>query len=213
MPDRKMTIQGYGQVHSAPDRVVLLFRANETHKEYETAVVRLNKNVEKLRQDLEWLGIKRTDLKTSNFTVTTQYDYSLGKQRLTGYQAAHDLRLEMPFTQSMLNQVLNKIANGQAEVEVSIQFDVSESEELKRHAIEEAVLDAQTKAAAIAKSARVNLGKIIAIHYGETQSQVEYQPQVLRAMAKGEATSAAPDIQPQDIRAEENVTITWEILD
>jgi hypothetical protein len=32
-------------------------------------------------------------------------------------------------------------------------------------------------------------------------------------MAKGEATSAAPDIQPQDIRAEENVTITWEILD
>jgi uncharacterized protein len=213
MPDRKMTIQGHGQVHSAPDRVVLLFRANETHKEYETAVVRLNKNVEKLRQDLEWLGIKRTDLKTSNFAVTSQYDYSLGKQRLTGYQAAHDLRVEMPFTQSMLNQVLNKIANGQAEVEVSIQFEVSASEELKRHAIEDAVRDAQTNAAAIAKSARVNLGKIIDVHYGEVQARVEYQPQALRAMAKGEATSAAPDIQPQDIRAEENVTITWEILD
>jgi hypothetical protein len=207
-----MTIQGHGWFHSAPDRVVLSFRAAETHKEYESAVTRLNKSVEKLRQDLEWLGVKRTDLKTSNFSVTAQYDYTLGKQRFTGYQASHDLRLDLPFAQAVLNQVLNKIASSQAEVEVGIHFEVSLDEELKRHAIENAVQDAQVKADAIAQTARITLGKIIAIQYG-TQAQDEFQPQAFRAVAKAESTSAVPDIQPQDIRADERVTITWEILD
>jgi uncharacterized protein len=213
MTERQMTIQGHGEIHSAPDRVVLSFRANETHKEYETAVMRLNKSVEKLRQDLEWLGIKRTDLKTTNFAVAAQYDYALGKQRFTGFQASHDLRLEIPFTQTLLNQVLNKIANGQSEVEVAIHFKVSQDEEIKRHAIELAVQDAESKATAIAKAAKINLGKIVVIQYGVVEVKVEYEPQAFRAMAKAEAVAAAPDIQPQDIHAEENVTITWEILD
>jgi uncharacterized protein YggE len=213
MVDRQMTIQGHGWVHSAPDRVVLSFRAAETHKEYENAVARLNKSVEKLRQDLEWLGIKRTDLKTSNFSVAAQYDFALGKQRFTGYQAGHDLRLELPFAQAVLNQVLNKIASGQSEVEIFIHFEISQAEELKRQAIENAVQDAQVKANTIAKTARVTLGKIVTIQYGVVQIQAESQPQAFRAIAKAETVSAVPDIQPQDIRADENVTITWEILD
>ncbi|RPH61663.1 MAG: DUF541 domain-containing protein [Chloroflexi bacterium] len=213
MTERQMTIQGHGEVHSAPDRAVLTFRASESHKEYETAVMRLNKSVEKLRQDLEWLGIKRTDLKTTNFAVAAQYDYALGKQRFTGFQAAHDLRLEIPFTQILLNQVLNKIANGQSDVEVAIHFEISQEEELKRQAIELAVQDAQNKAATIAGAAMVKLGKIVAIQYGVVEVRVEYEPQAFRAMAKAEAVAAAPDIQPQDIRAEETVMMTWEILD
>jgi hypothetical protein len=213
MTERQMTIQGHGEIHSAPDRAVLTFRASESHKEYETAVMRLNKSVEKLRQDLEWLGIKRTDLKTTNFAVAAQYDYALGKQRFTGFQAAHDLRLEIPFTQTLLNQVLNKIANGQTEVEVTIHFEVSQEEEIKRHAIELAVQDAEGKAASIAKAAKIKLGKIVAIQYGIVEVKVEYQPQAFRAMAKAEAIPAAPDLQPQDIRAEETVTMIWEILD
>jgi uncharacterized protein YggE len=214
MSERKITIQGKGRAYALPDRVVLLFRAHETHKEYETAVSRLNKDVEKLREDLEWLGVKRTDLKTSNFSVTSQYDYSLGKQRFNGYLAAHDLRLELPLSQTTLNQVLNKITNGQNEVEIFIQFEVIQSEELKQHAIENAVRDAQTNAETIAHAAGIKLGKIVEIHYGEVQVRVEYQPQAqaFRALATPQST-AAPDIQPQDIRADENVTVTWEIAD
>jgi uncharacterized protein len=214
MAERKITVQGKGRAYAPPDRVVLSFHAHETHKEYETAIARLNKNVEKLRQNLETLDIQRENLKTSNFAVTAQYDYALGKQRFTGYRASHDLRLELPLSQTILNQVLSKITSEQSEVEIFIQFEVIQSAELKQRAIENAARDAQTNAKTIAHATDIKLGKIVDIHYGEVQVRVEYEPQRQAFRAKATSQSApAPDIQPQDIHTDENVTITWEILD
>jgi uncharacterized protein YggE len=209
---RRITIQGNGSVSAPPDRVVLNFKDNETDKDYETCIRKLNESVEALRKDLEAVDIKRNEIKTSQFNITAEYDWNSGKRTFKGYRASHNLRLELSFSQQLLNKVLNAIARSRSDCELSLQFEVSESEELKRKAIEIAVANAKQNAETIASAANVSLGKIIAIDYG--QIRVEIRQQKMNAfMRSAHFGVAEADIEPEDVKVEDNVTISWEILD
>lgn len=207
---RTLTVKGRGLVSAESDLVVLFFRVSGRDPAYAEAVEKLNSRVEALRNELETMSITRKQLKSTDFSVHTDYDYEKGKRAFLDYVASHSLKLELPFDKDLLNRVLGQIALGASETTVKISFDVSDKETLRRRAMGAAVADARASAQVLADAASLALGEIVRIDYGFVEVRVRSH---LRSyeMADAMADVSPPDIEPEALDAEESVTIVWEI--
>lgn len=211
---RTLVVKGQGIASAEPDLTVLSFTVLGRDPSYSTAVEELNDRVEALRGDITKEGVGRHRLKTTNFQVRTEYRYDeeTGKREFLNYEASHRLRLELPLDKERLNRVLGRVATSTSEASVSVSFDVSDRESMKREAMRAAVTDARESAEVLAEASGVELGKIGRIDYSyvEIRSRSFSYDTRMRAMDMKES-AATPDIKPEELEASENVTIVWEI--
>ena len=74
--------------------------------------------------------------------------------------------------------------------------------------------DALRKAKKLAAAAGVKLGALLGMDYAMAEPVLETRPMakaMLRSTNDAAVESFAMDINPEDIRAEDTVTITWEM--
>ena len=207
MNPQVLRVQGKGKVSAEPDEVVLSFRVARQNSDYTAALNSLNEHVETLRCDLGKVNIPRHDLKTTDFEIKTKTRHSLGRDVFDCYVAAHDLKLSLPLNQERLNQVLKTVTQSGSEARLRISFGVKDEAPLRKRLLEAAVANAKQNAQVLSTAAGVKLGQILSVEYGAVEVRVH------SAMAYELAPSdlAAPDITPQEIRAEDSVTIVWQI--
>lgn len=213
-PRRTLTVRGRGTVSADPDLTVLSFGVVGRDPSYSSSVEELNGRVEALREDLEAAGVERSRLKTTSFDVRDdrRYDRDTGKHVFLGYEASHRLRLEIPFDKELLNGVLTRVAQSASEAAVTISFDVSDLESLRRGAMRAAVADAREGARVLVEASGATLGEILSIDYSYVEirtSRLSYE--FADAGAMYEASAPAPDVEPEALDAEEGVTVVWEI--
>ncbi len=213
-PPRTLTVTGRGTASADPDLTVLSFGVAGRDPSYSASVEELNGRVEALREDLEAAGVERTRLKTTGFDVRDdrRYDRDTGKHVFMGYEASHRLRLELPFDKELLNGVLARVAASASEAAVTVSFEVSDVESLRRRAMRAAVADAREGARVLAEASGATLGDILSIDY----SYVEIRARRLSyefadAGAMYSASAPAPDVEPEALDADEGVTVVWEI--
>ncbi len=60
-----------------------------------------------------------------------------------GYEASHRVRVELPFDKELLDRVLGQVARSASEAAVTVSFDVSDRDTLRRRAMRAAAADAQ----------------------------------------------------------------------
>lgn len=207
---RTLTVKGRGLVSSDPDLVVLSFKVSGRDRSYSASIEKLNEHVEALRCDLGTVGIERKKSKTTNFGVHADYDYVDGERIFQGYVASHDLRLELPLDKDLLNRALAQVAQSASEATVNISFDVSDKETLHRRALRAAVENARDSALVLADAAGVTLGEMVRIDYGFVEVRVRSRHVSYDAGVLAEA-APAPDIEPEALNAQENVTVVWAI--
>ncbi len=214
VPRRTLTVTGRGTATADADLVVLRFGVSGRDSSYSASVEELNRRVEALRADLEASGVERDRLKTTGFDVRpdTRYDRDRDEDIFLAYVASHRLRLELPFDKELLNGVLARVAASASEAAVTISFDVSDMESLRRRAMRAAVADAREGARVLAEASGATLGQILRIDY----SYVEIRTRRLSyefadAGAMYEAAPPTPDVEPEALDAEEGVTVVWEI--
>ena len=108
---------------------------------YAPSVEELNGRVKTLREDLEAAGVERDRLKTTGFDVhdDRRYDRDTGKRLFSRYEALHRLRLGLPIDKTFLSGVLARVAASASEAAMTISFDVSDTESLRRGAMQAAV--------------------------------------------------------------------------
>ena len=87
-------------------------------------------------------------------------------------------------------------------------------EAAKAALIEAAVKDARRKAEILAGAAGVKLGALLRMDYSLAEPRLETAPmaKAMLTRSNGAADSFAMDIHPEDIRAEDTVTLVWELL-
>ena len=214
MSERLIKVTGKAEASTPADRVVLRFDINGWSKTYAPAVEMLNQRVETLRAGLAPLSVGRQQLKTSAFRVAPTYETTsrLGTQRreLSGYFASHTIRLELPVDQARLNEVLGAISQGESEPTLYISFEVEDASALRQEALRNAVAEAERNARTLGEAAGVSLKMLRAIEYGWSEVRLTTQSFPLERPAGG-AQMAAPDLEPEDVKASESVTMTWEI--
>lgn len=208
--DRTLTVKGRGLVSADPDLVVLVFDVGGSDRSYAASIEKLNERVEALRRDLETVNVERTRLKTTDFRVRTDYDYTNGRRVFKGYIASHSLRLELPLDRNLLNGALSQVAQSTSEATVNISFDISDKESLHRRALRAAVENAHESARVLADAAGVALGEITRIDYGFVEVRVRSRLTAYE-IAEPSAPVPPPDIEPEAFDAKENVTVVWTI--
>ena len=211
---RTLTVRGRGVFSADPDLTVLSFGVIGRDPSYSASVEELNGRVEAQRGGLEAAGVERTRLKTTSFDVHAnhRYDRDSGKHEFLGYEASHRLRLELPFDKELLNGVLARVAQSASEAAVTISFDVSDMESLRRRAMRAAVADAQEGARVLAEASGATLGEILRIDYSYVEIRTRrLSYEFANTGAMYEAAAPAPDVEPEALDAEEGVTVVWEI--
>jgi uncharacterized protein len=207
---RVLTVQGTGRVSQEPDTVVMRFSIVSTNKDYDQAMNDLNQRTAILKRDIVKLGFPKEEIKTTNFNVSTEYDYINGKQVFRGYTARHDLKLEFPINKEQLNQLIRTVSTSGADAEFSISFEIKDKEGFHQLVLQDAVNKAKRNAKTMAQTAEVRLGKILRINYSE---QDLIQPMFRIEQMSLAASTEDIDIEPEDVVSTDTVTIEWEIED
>lgn len=213
---RKLQITGRGKLSIAPDTIILAFNASALEWEYEKAVNALNAKVEELRTIIEIQGIDRKDLKTKDFEIhkSTTWNRKTEKSEFNGYSASHSLELELPLDKSVINSLLSQIARKLDNLDFGISFGVKDASEHQQQLILQAIAKAKENAGLIAGATGVELLEILHIDYSFRELLIRSQRHdypVYESNMLMEASSPAPDFEPDDIDVAETVTITWRI--
>ncbi len=210
MNPRTIRVQGKGIVSQSPDRVRLIFTIVGKDPDFSKAVEQCNLGVEALRTAAEGCSIAQAELKTTQFNVREESDYVSGRHQHVGFQSTHQVGVLLPIDRELLGRFLSAVLRSNARPQVNLAFEVSDPEELKQRVLADAVENAKRRAQTIATASGVALGPILGIEYGYAEVRISSEPCSMK-MECAAPNDIAPEFQPDDVEAEDTVTITWEI--
>ena len=214
---RSIRVTGKGQLKLRPDTTRITMTLEGVYPEYGETLRHSSEDTEALKDVLSGFGFSRTDLKTLNFSVDTEYESyrerEVYKQRFIGYRFQHMLKVEFPSDNERLGRILYALANCAVSPEFRLSYTVSDPEAAKNELLGKAVQDAKEKATVLTRAAGVTLQCIESIDYSWGEIDIEYRP--MERLAKPTqalmAKSYALDIEPDDIEISDTVTVIWEI--
>ncbi|MCX6875326.1 MAG: SIMPL domain-containing protein [Verrucomicrobia bacterium] len=210
---RLLKVQGKGRVSVEPDLVTLSFEVETKAGDYAECLQNLNARAEDLRASMTAAGLDRADLKTSDFSVRVDTQYKDGRHMFVGYRASHNMRIELPVDKELLNRTLRHIARGHSGAEISLVFSVKDSDALRQRVLMEAVRIAKSNAEVLASAAGMSLGKLQQIDYGWVEVRIHNREAGMVCNGPGLVADCDVDIEPEDVTAEDNVTLVYEISD
>lgn len=208
---RLLKVQGKGRVATEPDLLRLSFEVETKTKDYAECLKNLNMRTEELRSSMKAAGIDRTDLKTTSFSIRVETKYKDGRHIFVGYAASHMLHIELPVDKELLNTVLRHVARGHSGAEVKISFSVKDKESLRKRVLAEAVRIAQSNAQALAEASGIRIGKLQQMDYGWSEVRIYDRHANIAMSPSPPPPGYHADIEPEDVEAEDNVTLVYEI--
>jgi uncharacterized protein YggE len=140
--------------------------------------------MEAVYKALEGLQIPKTDIKTQSYDIYPRYDYD-GRQ-IEGFSVRNSIRITVRDLGN-LNKVLDLTVEQGINESNEISFAVTDEERARAYqsALDAAVKDAEAKAAAIAQSTGVKLGKPLSIveSGSEMSPNMAYKEEIAYAVA------------------------------
>ena len=215
--NRIITVKGTGNVKVKPDLIVITMSLESIHLDYNRTMKLAAEAVEGLLKAIQSLGFVKTDLKTTNFNISTHYESYRDndnnyKSKFDGYLCEQGLKLEFDFDTEMLSKVLTTISKANIEPRLNIQFSVKDKDAVSEELLVSATENAKRKAEILAKASGVILGDLISIEYnwGElhlySQTRYAMEDQLMKF-----SEASAPSIEPEDIDVSDTVSFVWEI--
>ena len=217
---RTIRVTGKGQIKVRPDMTQITMSLEGLYKDYNETLRLSSQDTETLKDILSGFGFERSDLKTLNFSVDTEYESYKDrdgsyKQRFTGYRYRHMLKVEFDSDNERLGKILYALANGKVRPEFRISYTVKDPEATKNTLLGKAVKDAREKASVLTEAAGIGLKDIQSIDYSWGEIDFEYRPMdggILAERCMAEPTAAySLDIEPDDIEVSDTLTVVWEI--
>ena len=94
---RTITVKGIGKVSAKPDYVVFSMTLESKYKDYDKAMDMAADHIQKLNETLCGIGFEKDSVKTTNFSVRTDYDRVKDRNGnyqsvFRGYEVTHNLK-------------------------------------------------------------------------------------------------------------------------
>ena len=205
---RTIRVTGKGQIKVRPDMTRITMSLEGLYKDYNETLRLSSQDTETMKDILSGFGFERSDLKTLNFSVDTEYESYKDrdgsyKQRFTGYRYRHMLKVEFDSDNERLGKILYALANGKVRPEFRISYTVKDPEATKNTLLGKAVKDAREKASVLTEAAGIGMMDIQSFDYSWGEIDFEYRPMdggILAERCMAEPTAAySLDIEPDDI--------------
>ncbi len=216
---KTITVKGIGNARVKPDYVVIMIYIDSHNKNYNRTIKNAARKIESLQEAVCEAGFEKSDLKTINFDVTTDYHHEEdrdgnGRRVFDGYVCSYTLRLSFDFDNQRLADTLTAIAGCDVDPDLDIGFTVKDPSVIRETLLRNAAENARKKAEILCAAANVKLGDLIHINYNwsefKIQSRTSYKSVSRPVMLASKA--GMPDITPDDIDANDTVAFIWEIL-
>ena len=203
-----LRITGRGVCARPADRAELHLLVRRVEKTCAAASEGAQEAVKTLCARLRERGFDESGLKTTDFSVSPEYEEAEGGMRRrvqTGYACRIALRFALPFTPEGLSAAADALSEGAEEL--SIAFSVEDTEAVRREVVRSAWEDALSQATLFAEASGRKVGAV---------REVSLSLGGARAMNFGGAAALAVraakfELTPDDVRAEGTVTAEFEL--
>lgn len=202
-------VQGTGKAAAAPDRAVITIGVTNDGTSVTDAQEKTNQAADKIITALKNLGVAEKDIKTVNYSVTPNFDYSTSRKTGT-YTVAENLEVKVPIEKT--NQAIDLSTAAGANIVGNVTFTLSDDKErsVENQAREEAVKIAKDKADGLAKASGIKLGKIINVSENFSGGP-RPMPVMMDAKLSGSGVPSTPTIvSPGETNVEITVTLTYD---
>jgi uncharacterized protein YggE len=209
--DRAIHVTGSGSVTGEPDIATLDLGVSVEKETVAEAREEAASAMTALIASLKANNVAEKDIKTENFSIHPQYDYTDNGRILRGYRVNNTVRAKIREL-ATLSDVIDAAAaaGGNSIVINSIQFMIDDTTPLQTQARSLAVKDAEAKAQTLAEASGVTLGEPITI----TESTYFEGPPIPFATAEAafdDAARTATPIVAGELTVTVNVTVVYEI--
>jgi len=217
--ENTIRVTGKGELSVAPDMIRLILDLEKALESYEETIKASAGMTEEIKKCFEELGFTRKDVKTVSFKVDTKYEryrdeHDDWKQRFIGYEFKHVIKVEFQIENDLLGRVLTALSRCNSSPEFRLDYYVKDADSVKNSLLEKAVSDSRKKAEILAHASGVTLGGVKSIDYSWGQMEIATKP-IERSMAIPrflQAPTYKIDIEPDDIKVSDAVTITWNLV-
>lgn len=224
MKKRTIRVTGKGQIAVSPDRILLEFSLKERKETYKEAVKASKQSVDEIRRVFVKSGLDGKRLKTESFQIRAVFEGETNKKKewvkvFKGYEYSHSLKIEFDLDHKLLGNILERISRCTFHPEFEIFYTVKDKEAVKNTLLEYAVRDSKAKAEILAKAAGMKLGEIVSIDYSWSEVELVHSTygKLLDSMRLCEededyyCSDEMMELEPDDIKASDTVTIIWEL--
>lgn len=203
------TVNGEGKVTVIPDTAIVNLGISSTKITVKAAQTEANTVIKNITLTLKSLQIADSDIKTSNYSIYPQYDFTNGQNHVTGYQVNANLSITVRNI-DQVNQVVDQSTSQGANSISGIQLTVDDTRlrDLANQARQIAVKEAMAKANTLAQAAGISLGKVINI---QESSPTEIRPMMAKSFAPGMGAGVGDtQIQPGSTDITSTVILSYE---
>ena len=209
---KTIRVMGTGFVKVAPDTTRLTFEVDSLHNTYEDAYNEASMGNGEMKSFLESFEIDKDSLKTTNFSITKETEWSRkeDKRVFVGFKLSQSLYLDLPIDSVLISRVIATLGDAWPELEVKISFIKKNAHDAKLQILESAVKDAREKAEVIAATLGHKLGGFVSADYSKRSVEINFkaeEPLDLRCEACVEDKGI--DFTPDDIEAGDTIETVW----
>ncbi len=218
MAQKTITVTGRGNVSVKPDITRVSLYISAVRPEYIDSFNLAQDYNRQIKGIMTRLGLDEKLPKTTRFDITkeTRHVYIKGDydhEEFVGYKLRQDVDIDLSMDTAVLGSFLEALGKELTDTEISISYAVSDSKQAQYDLLEDAAKDSKEKALRIARAVGCELGEVLNINYSwrriDFLREESYDPRL--GCDKMAAPGSSLDIEPEDLKASDDVTIVWEI--
>lgn len=211
-----VSVQGQATVKAMPDLITVYLNVQTKDKEAKVAKDKNSEISDAVITELVKLGFERKEIVTESFNLYPEYDWSYGNQKIIGYVASNQLKVQLSTEKKdKVGDVIDAGVDAGATISyINFELSPEKQNQYKAESLRLATEDARIKAEGMASGLGKKLGKLVSI----SDRSFDYSPwQIYRAGASGvgdvmEAKEATTNIQPGEQTINANVQTVFKII-
>jgi len=202
-----ITSNGTSTIEVEPDIAYITVGVISENKELSVAQGTANKNMASVINELKNLGIEEKDIKTLNFNISPNYNWSEnGGGKITGYIVNNMVEVTINDLTKVGN-IIDKVASNGSNSVSNLRFGLKDESSLYNKALELAVKDARSKAEAMGLGAGITNMSPVKI----TETSQRNNTMIFReAKALDNSSVTTTPINTGEIEINASVTIDFE---
>lgn len=201
-------VTGEGTESVIPDQAQANFGITTNGSSVSEVQTNVNQTINKVTEALKNLGINSKDIKTTNYSINPDYDYT--SNSIKGYSASAQIQVTF-HDFSKLNQAFDSAtatgANNAGQLYFSLSDDKQKEAEAK--ATKQAIDQAKEKAQTLASLSGIKLGKLINV---QENSPINPRPMMMSAQSAGSPADQKTEVSPGTNEVKVTVTLSYETL-
>jgi uncharacterized protein len=205
-----LSVSGSATTNVKPDKIILTLGIETTNQTAEAALNTNSATMNKVLNALLSAGLMKNETITSEFSISPNYNYSQGRNVITGFTASNSIQIESSHINDTAKWIDTAIAGGANNVN-NVAFTLSDKklEETKNLLIKEAISNARTKADIAASILGL---KVVGV---KSASVIEFEsppPQPMLAAQPFDATLAAAKTATPIVSGQQQVSTNVRVV-